>query len=825
MGNDMTSNLKQLKISDGSKSVLARLMARENISVEHSNTAETAAFDTVNRTLILPAWRMDNEAVYNMLVAHEVSHALFTANTKKAILDGFNRVNTSGDDSFTGNAKAIWNICEDARIEKLILRRFPGLKRDFYDAYKHLVAKAVLDPKNISADMLLADKINYFAKANIHLPDIPFTDVERVLLNETLEAETIEDSIEVARKVFDYMLKNMSKDDSYSNTDMVEGNGESTDSPSGSERRETDETGTGTEDDSDKSDSDNKPNDTSDGDKSDKDDNGPESKGAGSGSDENDDKGENGLDGAGAGDETGAGKESDNASDAESKTNGSAESKPDSDSNESGIDDSVRTKESPDRTGARGRAGEGVSKLSDPTGMMPKSDGAFNEFGKELVDDSKSEYAYARIPEFKSLDRIIPYKEVMNDLEVLRERSDAARCERAFNKFASTNRDIVNFMALEFERKKAADSHRKTLISKTGMIDTNRLHAYRVSDDIFHRSENTPSGKSHGMIMFIDWSSSMDTNLKPTILQTLVLVMFCERINIPFDVYLFSDGHYSREKIKCIARTNELKLSSDARFPHVLSSRMSKRERRDAMLKMFMISSSGSRSLPRNYHLSGTPLNETIVAAFDIVEEFKERTQTDILNVAFLTDGCGVPSNIEDSNGNTHSSGYNGYYSHRSKTDKFFIRDEKTRIDYNCADFSGPVSQHAALLKMLSDRHGVKTVGFFISSRRGFSRENVGDWIKDYSVRDHETGAEKVTKHTNEIRENYFTVLEGEAGYDELYMIDSRYMNMSASGFKRSKSSGTASNIAEEYKNAAHEKKMSRVLLSRFIELVAAKSD
>ena len=821
----MTSNLKQLKISDGSKSVLARLMARENISIEHSNTADTAAFDTVNRTLILPAWRMDNEAVYNMLVAHEISHALYTADTKESILDGFNRVNTSGDSTFTGNAKAIWNICEDARIEKLILRRFPGLKRDFYDAYKHLVAKAVLDPKNISADMLLADKINYFAKANIHLPDIPFTGEERVLLNETLEAETIEDSIEAARKVFDYMLKNMSENDSYSNTDMVEGNGESDDSPSGNESRETDETGTGTEDDSDKSDSDNKPNDTSDGDKSDKDDNGPESKGAGSGSDENDDKGENGLDGAGAGDETGAGKESDNASDTEGNGNSNKDGS-DSDSNGSGSDDSVRTKESLDRSGKRGSPGEGTSKLCDPTEMMPKSDGAFNEFGKgQVEEDDGRQYAYGRIPEFNSLERIIPYKEVMKDWEVLRERADAAKCERAFNKFASTNRNIVNFMALEFERKKAADSHRKTLISKTGMIDTNRLHAYRVSDDIFHRSESSPSGKSHGMIMFIDWSSSMDTNLKPTILQTLVLVMFCERINIPFDVYLFSDGHYSREKIKCNPRVNELKLNSATRFPHVLSSRMSKQERRNAMLKLFMIASSGFRSLPSNYQLSGTPLNETIVGAFDIVEEFKARTQTDILNVAFLTDGCGVPSTIEDSNGLTHSCGYSGYYSRSGRDGKFFIRDEQTRNDYNCAEFSGPVSQHGALLKMLSDRYDVNTVGFFISSRKGFRSENVGDWISNYDSSDRTTNREKVSTHMQNIAKNYFTVIEGEAGYDELYLIDSRHMNMSASGFKRPMTKGTASNIAEEFKNASHEKKMSRILLSRFIDLIAAKSD
>ena len=58
------------------KGTLAKLLATENLLVEHKNV-ETAAFDVSTRVLTLPMWEASN-TVYNMLVGHEVGHALFT---------------------------------------------------------------------------------------------------------------------------------------------------------------------------------------------------------------------------------------------------------------------------------------------------------------------------------------------------------------------------------------------------------------------------------------------------------------------------------------------------------------------------------------------------------------------------------------------------------------------------------------------------------------------------------------------------------------------------------------------------------------------------
>ena len=59
------------------KGTLAKLLATENLTVEHRKVT-TASFDVVNRVLILPIWKTASNTVYDLLVGHEVGHALYT---------------------------------------------------------------------------------------------------------------------------------------------------------------------------------------------------------------------------------------------------------------------------------------------------------------------------------------------------------------------------------------------------------------------------------------------------------------------------------------------------------------------------------------------------------------------------------------------------------------------------------------------------------------------------------------------------------------------------------------------------------------------------
>ena len=102
------------------KSHLARLLATEDLVVEHKNVT-TAQFNIETRVLTLPLWKKATTVVYDMLVGHEVGHALFTPNKW----------------DFEIPLQFV-NVVEDARIEKLMKRKYPGIAKTFYHGYQEL---------------------------------------------------------------------------------------------------------------------------------------------------------------------------------------------------------------------------------------------------------------------------------------------------------------------------------------------------------------------------------------------------------------------------------------------------------------------------------------------------------------------------------------------------------------------------------------------------------------------------------------------------------------------------------------------------------------
>ena len=103
------------------KSQLAKLLATEDIVVENREVM-TAQFDVDKRILTLPMWKRASNTVFDMLVGHEVGHALYTPNV----------------DPPKDIPHSFVNIVEDARIEKLMKRRYPGLSKTFFKGYSEL---------------------------------------------------------------------------------------------------------------------------------------------------------------------------------------------------------------------------------------------------------------------------------------------------------------------------------------------------------------------------------------------------------------------------------------------------------------------------------------------------------------------------------------------------------------------------------------------------------------------------------------------------------------------------------------------------------------
>ena len=175
-----------------SSDLSARLLATENLSVQRART-RTASFDVKSRVLTLPLWKDMTPEIEDMLVGHEVGHALYTTD------DYF--------DPIAQNSKIMTylNVLEDVRIEKLIKRKYPGLRKRMNEGYKQLNDRDFFGVKQVQSfdDLLLIDKINLYFKAGFSC-GVQFTPEERQFANRAERTETVAEVIELAEEIWAY---------------------------------------------------------------------------------------------------------------------------------------------------------------------------------------------------------------------------------------------------------------------------------------------------------------------------------------------------------------------------------------------------------------------------------------------------------------------------------------------------------------------------------------------------------------------------------------------------------------------------------------------
>ncbi len=166
------------------KGTLAKLLATENLTIEHRKVS-TAFFDVEKRVLCLPIWKTASNIVYDLLVGHEVGHALYTPN-----------------ESFGAAPKAFLNVLEDARIEKMMKQTYPGLRKSFFEGYRELWDMDFFGVKGEDQSILpLIDRINLYYKGN---NTIPFSDEEMVWVERVAKTNTFQDVIDLANELYAY---------------------------------------------------------------------------------------------------------------------------------------------------------------------------------------------------------------------------------------------------------------------------------------------------------------------------------------------------------------------------------------------------------------------------------------------------------------------------------------------------------------------------------------------------------------------------------------------------------------------------------------------
>ena len=186
--------------SSTSTSLFARALATENIFVCFDPAAKTATFNLETRALVIPDWKV-SDGLRDMIVAHEVAHALFTPPEvhANAIADAIDRkLNKDG-------YKMCLNIIEDARIERLIKEKFPGCRRDFYTGYKEIQDNNIFGVADMEVEeMSIVDKINLHFKFGLFgLMNISFTSSEQKIVSRVATAKTYDDVVSIANDLYE----------------------------------------------------------------------------------------------------------------------------------------------------------------------------------------------------------------------------------------------------------------------------------------------------------------------------------------------------------------------------------------------------------------------------------------------------------------------------------------------------------------------------------------------------------------------------------------------------------------------------------------------
>ena len=701
------------------KGTLAKLLATEDLLIEHKKV-QTASFDVERRILTLPIWDLASNQVVDLLVSHEVGHALFTPNE-----DWTEKVRIP---------KNYVNVAEDVRVEKLMKRKYLGISKTFYRGYQELNQLDFFSVDGVDLDsMNLADRINLHFKIGAFL-GIKFTPEEQEVVDVVSKAETFDDALAAAEVMYTF-CKARAEEEKKNETKNQESGQVSEEGQSST----TQDSG-----------------------------------------------------------------ESDSPSD---------DLDSDSTSNSGGASNVEGNDGDPDTGGGIPVDGTSVETMESLDQKM-----------KDLISNNQySDSHYLEIPEFP-LDKLIVsnsfvvsqvnkfWDNVYEDLDNPFERIDAELAK--FKKDASKE---VNYLVKEFECRKSADSYARATTSRTGVLDTSKLHTYRYNEDLFKKVTTLPEGKSHGLVFLLDWSGSMGDHLLSTVKQVLNLAWFCQKVGIPFRVYAFTNAWYversseywePQKNLLEDAESNSVWASDDFRLIEFLTSEGNAKDFEKQVKTLWRLTKANSRgydnpAIPVGFSLSGTPLFVALSSLTSVLPAFQKKYGLQKVHTIVLTDGESEPLT------------YTSYRETRDgdlrpvrcqiRSKSTYLRDRKLGTTYSLGDYH---KQQTSIMQNLRDRFPfMNFIGIRICSGRDFG--SMVRWWTEQSVSPEMSSKWKKEKSMTLDIGNYTKFFAISAG------------DMGASSEFEVQNDATKSQIKSAFKKSLQKSKFNRKILSEFVELVA----
>ena len=741
------------------KGQLAKLLATEDLIIENRKVS-TASFDTERRVLTLPMWEKASGVVYDLLVGHEVGHALYTPAD-----------NWTYD--YPDVPMSYVNVLEDVRIEKFMKQRYPGLSKTFYNGYSQLADQDFFElSEHDIEEMGLADRINIHYKIG-SFENVNFNDDEKYFVDKAFKTETFKDVLNLAQELYTYIKEKQEQEEQLTKLDDLEFSmgGDTSGSGMGIPFQPSDE----------KTDSEME-GEVEDGEKSD-------SKG---------------------------GDGSPDASDMKH-------------------DEVV----------------EELERLSDPIGGVhggvseAVTDKTFQDNLENLnKQETNSFYVpdYVELPTLNLESLVAKNKQVHDYLDEYWVRSQKNFDENSSSKidiFETVDNDYrlfrrsaqkeVNYLVKEFECRKSADAYARASTAKTGVLNTGMLHTYKYNEDLFKRVTVLPDGKNHGMIFVLDWSGSMCYELLATVKQLINLTSFCKKVQIPFEVYAFTNEWGAAQR----AIDNDATIEQDTPYyrsyydvdendleknkvyidkwfylMNFVSSRSNGKDYERMCLNLFREASKhrryGSYSSTIGLGLSGTPLNESILMLNHILPKFKKNNSLQKVNVCILTDGEACTSAY----GAEYDRGEGDYVIRARRIDHgVALRDRTTGRTYEQFTYSNTTN---IFLKQLRDRNpDVNVLGFRI-----LSGSCLMTFVSNYGSPD--CNYAEIQKQWKKEKS---AVIKSPAGFTELYAINNKALDNDTEFVV--KDNAKKGDITRAFKKMLANKSVNKKLLNAFVSKVS----
>ena len=471
---------------DETKRGLAKLLARENITVTHAHVP-TAMFNIETRELVLPKFDKVTVDQYDLLIGHEVGHAKHSQDLQ-VLKDCI---------EFPG-LKTYVNVLEDTRIERLMKAEYPGLRGSFRRGYADFATFGPLFQLEQPVEAYsFIDRINLQYKIGASVA-VPFSKDEAAVLPRIDALSSLRAVYVLAKELWesDKAAAQAAQDAADAERGQQGPDGEPSSESTPDAKSSGEGAGAGESKSSDAKSSD-----------------AGESKSSDAGESKSSDAGDAAGDAGDAAGDDAARQET-----AAPTTSQGAHHKRDSGgpvartdvANDAALQAAANVEETP---------GGGVTQVQ----LSPLSAATVAKHtisNAQFVSDIATYCAaLGAVPDAPAL---MTYGEAY--LTAFNAKHDAT----------------IRFMVREFELRKAAKMANRAKTSRTGRLDVSKLYAYKFREDLFKSVITTPNGQSHGIVVLIDASGSMRSVMSHTIDQALLFGSFAKQAGIPFRALTFT---------------------------------------------------------------------------------------------------------------------------------------------------------------------------------------------------------------------------------------------------------------------------------------------